>query len=60
MQLKIKKKQKFHEFLLLSAVGLLSMILLFLVFNFFSEENPVVNSAPAPKTEKKLMNPLSK
>ena len=58
--IEIKKKQKFHEFLLLSAVGLLSMILLFLVFNFFSEENPVVNSAPAPKTEKKLMNPLSK
>ena len=51
--IEIKKKQNFHEILLLSAVGLLSMILLVLVFNFFSEENPVVNSAPDAKTEKK-------
>jgi serine/threonine protein phosphatase PrpC len=46
--IEIKKKQKFHEILLISIVGLLSMILLILVFNL-----PSVNSTPVPKTEKK-------
>lgn len=55
--LEIKKKQKFHEILLLSTVGLLTMILLVLVFNFSSEETPVVNSVPAAKTEKKTDEP---
>lgn len=36
----IKKKQRFHEILLLSSVGLLLMILLFLIFNFSSVETP--------------------
>jgi serine/threonine protein phosphatase PrpC len=55
--IEIKKKQKFHEVLLLSTVGLLSIILLVLVFNFSSEETPVVNAAPAAKTEKKTDEP---
>jgi serine/threonine protein phosphatase PrpC len=55
--IEIKKKQKFHEILLLSAVGLLSTILLVLFFNFSSEETPVVNSAPATNTEKKSNEP---
>ena len=51
--IEIKKKQKFHEILLISIVGLLSMILLILVFNLPSDDTPSVNSTPVPKTEKK-------
>lgn len=54
----IKKKQKFHEILLLSIVGLLSMILLFLVFNYSSIETPDVNLFPGIKVEKKADTPL--
>lgn len=58
--IEIKKKQKFHEILLLSALGLLSMILLVLVFNFSSKETPDVNASSAPKAEKKADVPSKK
>lgn len=51
--IEIKKKQKFHEILLISIVGLLSMILFILVFNLSSDHTPKENSIPVPKTEKK-------
>jgi serine/threonine protein phosphatase PrpC len=41
--IEIKKKQKFHEILLLSVVGLLSIILIVLVFKFSPEKKPIVN-----------------
>lgn len=58
--IEIKKKQKFHEILLISIVGLLSMILLILIFNSSSDDTPVVNPTPTPKTEKKQPTPTKK
>jgi serine/threonine protein phosphatase PrpC len=49
--IEIKKKQKFHEILLISIVGLLSMILLILVFNLSSDDSSLVDSDHT-KTEK--------
>ena len=51
--IEIKKKQKFHEILLISIVGLLSMILLILVFNRSSDDASLGNSNPESKTEKR-------
>ena len=55
--IEIKKKQKFHEVLLISIVGLLSMILLILIFNSYSDDTPVVNTTPTSKTEKNNQHP---
>lgn len=50
--IEIKKKQKFHEILLISIVGLLSTILLILVINLSSNDSTLLDSNHATKTEK--------
>jgi flagellar biosynthesis/type III secretory pathway M-ring protein FliF/YscJ len=55
--IEIKKKQKFHEILLISIVGLLSMILLVLFFQSSSDDTTGMNSKQTPKTEKKQAPP---
>ena len=58
--IEIKKKQKFHEILLISIVGLLSMILLIMLFNLSSDDTPNVKSTPSTETEKKPVDTTKK